>query len=204
MMMKILIFYLAFFLCLSHQKLAAEESDVVNESENEQSANIYDDEFYKKIKDHSLFFSSEDIDKMMWIVNSINDGIRLTEEEILGEEALDKLKQKTKSSVEFHLNSIAFFNDGNWAVWLNGKQIKENNEKDDISIVEVLEEKVSFRWNTGYSKFVNAVRNYIESEQKDSRIIAVIKDGIATVDFVIEPNQMLTITDNIQIQEGGI
>lgn len=160
------------------------------------------DEFYNHLRDYSIFYEIKDIEKAMWIVNSVREGNRLTEEEILGQEAADKLKQRTKSSISFYLNSIAFLSDGKYIVWLNNQKIFLNKPGAEVTLENITTKKAEFRWKTGYTKFVNSVRSYIDTSNKDSRIQASIKDGIASVYFTLEPNQSFVIADEVKIIEG--
>lgn len=175
---------------------------LVNGEELEIEVDIYDDDFYRQIMDKSLFFNIADIKKMMWIVDSIKSGIRLTEEDILGEEAVNKLNLRAKSSISFHLDSLLYIDEDSWSVWLNGKPVISKQNERDIEILEITPDFVKLVWSTGYSKFVNSIRYYIEKKIDDSRIRAEIKDGIATVVFTLEPNQSFSITDNVTIIEG--
>ena len=186
----------------------AQEENLNLEQENE---NIKERQYYinnintdavEIIKNSSLFHDNNNLAKLYSILDLIRMGINPKESEELFVDEAEDIKILSKSSVSFYLNAIIYYSKNDWSVWVNNKKITQDINDTDLEILKITDNYVRFRWVTGYSKFVSILEEYYNSGSVLENINITVNDKIATLDFVIKPNQALNVGDEVFIKEG--
>ncbi len=163
---------------------------------------------YKNLMRASLFYSVEVIEKIAEVKEAAVRGVELEvglfdEADMLAEVEVEQ-EVKTKNVVSFYLNSILFFGEEQWVIWLNDNRISADKNSSELEIISIATDYVRFKWVTGYAKFVDWLEFAKENNNLPFDTSVEIIDNIATVEFGLEPNQSFEITDGVFIREGRI
>lgn len=136
-------------------------------------------------------------------------------EDNLADELVDKLgkaagkQPKPEEIVKLKLNSIVYYNDADWSVWLNGQRYFRDDAIAGISIngsnfkvTEASDKEITLLWTPRSDSFSKVRKNWAakqeleEGGQKDIQIAAeeriAVDEQKRTVVVVLRPNQTFT------------
>jgi hypothetical protein len=203
--MMIYKFIFIFIFTIISAVFASEKDDVLEIVENDSVLQENTDNDIKGvglIKKSSLFYEQKEINQLYNVLDLIKKGISPDEALLALNVESNEVKKILKTSISFYLNAILYYSPSSWSVWINNNKITQDKNNTDLEVIKIDADYVEFRWVTGYTKFVNIVQVGYYNKGLPKNINIDIKDGIATIDFVIKPNQSLTINDDVSIIEG--
>lgn len=187
-------------------KLPTEESE--KEISAEKKSNTADDSaFLELLQGSSLLHEEEELKELDKVIEALKSGVQIKRKDLVistdEEVDVDKQAKVTNTSgISFYLNSIMFRANNNWVIWINGNKITHNSNDTDLEIIKVREHYIKCRWRTGYSKLVKSLIRFREQGLMPDLTTVIVHDNIATVEFVLKPNQSFKMSNVISINEG--
>ncbi len=179
-------------------KVAGDSNDKTEDAEKEKSGKETT-EFTLK----SVMFTPEEIDQ----INSILSNFGISDD-IAG--SLVKADAKSTSR-KFYLNSLIYYSNDKWAVWINSQKISNDGNEVGLVIREITKEYVVVEWSTPNletiapdwrSRLTAVSRNKFVSPKKDIEVY-LPDETSALVSFRLSPNQLFEV-NNMRIKEGDI
>lgn len=146
----------------------------------------------------SIMFTREDQTKLANLFLSIEGRIPYNPNIIAANEEKQK-KERENIRSYIYLGSLMFFDEKNWAVWLNEKKInyRNNDENNELYIKYIDKNKVHVVWNLGISKWK------IITGKSDSEVPPLNDKNMIVNEFNLMPNQTF-ILSNKTVMEGKI
>jgi hypothetical protein len=152
----------------------------------------------------SLMFTPEEIAQINSVLNNFSLGTGV-------ERIIDTPIDPTKESRNFYLDSIIYYNDDKWTVWVNGKKISNQSTDTALVVKDVAKNYVVLEWSTpSLDKIVPDWRSRVTSVSSNKYISAkkdieiyLPDETSAVVSFRLSPNQTFEVT-NMKIKEGDL
>ncbi len=170
--------------------------------EAEERKKLDKENYYKILRDSSIFHTQEELDRLDNALEALEEGREVIVDTPDIEEADTKVETVKTTNIVFYLDSIMYHTKNDWVIWLNGNKITPELNKTDLEILQINRSMVKFRWITGYKKFVSTIVKSIEDGTVPEQASVEISDDIAKIDFQLEPNQSLFISNYLEIKEG--
>jgi hypothetical protein len=180
------------------------DADLSADIENKTKKEVAKEKKRKSISDYyidkkTLMYKKENLNQLIQILDSLERGGELTEEKITKTGGLEKNVVDT-TSISMYLNSILYISENIWSIWVNGQKITnfDKDENEELKILSVTPEEVSFIWSI--SKIKWEIINANNTVSKDSY---TIEDNKIKLKFILEPNQSFVPSKN-EVVEGDI
>ena len=170
--------------------------------EAEERKKLDKENYYKILRDSSIFHTQEELDRLDNALEALEEGREVIVDTPDIEETDTKVETIKTTNIVFYLDSIMYHTKDDWVIWLNGNKITPELNKTDLEILQINRSMVKFRWITGYKKFVSTIVKSIEDGSVPEQASVEISDDIAKIDFQLEPNQSLFISNYLEIKEG--
>ncbi len=151
----------------------------------------------------SVMFTPEEIEQINSILNSFNIDSGISK-------VVSTKEDFKKESRNFYLNSIIYYTDNKWSVWVNGQKISSNLNDKGLIVKEIGENYVVLEWSTPSlekispnwkSVMTTSSGNKFYSAKKDIEIY-LPDETTAVVSFRLSPNQTFEVS-NMKIKEGA-
>ena len=168
------------------------------------------EEFLALIRGSSLLHTKEQLKQLEAVKEAVKTGTKINTESITNKDTKAENnvvikpvnKGITKSSITFYLNSIMYHSKNNWVIWINGNRITKDRNNTDLVILKVSEQHIKCQWTTGYGKFVKSLIKVSNENQMPLNTKVEFNDNIATVEFLLKPNQAFKMSNYVAITEG--
>lgn len=195
-------------------KAKVKEEESIDDDKNDKQQTVkgideslkeIDKEFLDIIQGSSLLHTKEQLLQLESVLEAVRTGVKIQEKDIVSEDKKVVVTNKeavTKSSISFYLNSIMYHSKNDWVIWINGNKITQDYNNTDLKIVRVRNNHIKCSWTTGYGKFVNSLIKFNNENLMPKNTSVQISDNIATVEFMLKPNQSFNMSNNIFINEG--
>ena len=130
--------------------------------------------------------------------------------EIIIKETIQKLKSTAKKV--FYLNALLYINKSDWSFWMNDELVDaQNMNEQDFKILSIDSSGVTISWLTreldflspGWRKKLHMQGAKLFLSRHYPIKIAILNDGIASVEFTLQPNQSFDL-HNLHIIEGNL
>ncbi len=146
----------------------------------------------------SSMFTKEELDK----IDNVLRGFDTAREEALGILAT--------GGIGFYLNSIIYYGDDKWVIWLNGKKFTTQETGTELTIKSVSRHSADFIWEAknldktvpNWKRRLVYIKDNIYASTDNNIQVEVLGDDKDLIKFTLRPNQTMNLTTMV-ITEGN-
>lgn len=146
----------------------------------------------------SSMFTKEELDK----IDNVLRGFDTQREEALGILAT--------GGIGFYLNSIIYYGDDKWVIWLNGKKFTTQETGTELTIRSVTRHSADFIWAAknldktvpNWKRRLVYIKDNIYASTDNNIQVEVLGDDKNLIKFTLKPNQTMNLT-TMAITEGN-
>jgi len=146
----------------------------------------------------SSMFTKEELDK----IDNVLRGFDTAREEALGILAT--------GGIGFYLNSIIYYGDDKWVIWLNGKKFTTKETGTELTIKDVTRHSADFIWEAknldktvpNWKRRLVYIKDNIYASTDNNIQVEVLGDDNSLIKFTLRPNQTMNLT-TMAITEGN-
>jgi len=147
----------------------------------------------------SLMFSQEELK----IINDVIEGL------LTGKKPSFEVSTTIAQNFVFYLDSIMYYNQSKWSIWLNSKRISSDLKSNTYKIIDISPSSVTVTWRTSdidrlipnWKSKVEEISNNVFENQDNGTIIQIIDDANVLITFTLKPNQSFVVS-SLTISEG--
>ena len=154
--------------------------------------------YYNKFQ--TIMYSTSELSAIMEILKNLDGGIiGDLKDNAIANTINDNKSTFDETTIVAYLNSILYISQNNWAIWVNGFKVSNDNNGDgEIEVISISPDKAQLLWKISATKW-----SYINPDNSLSQSVYEEKGDTVEMKFTLSPNQTFVPSKN-QVIEGKI